>query len=115
MTITTDIFGDEMPNYASRAEESAALDCYLRGDYGKLTLCEVAFFRACESDPGGVKGDAEHAGELVGITEMELYGVLFVYFPLSESLDESREKLLQMIGPHPITPARLWRVVRRLV
>ena len=114
MHIRKDRYGEEIPCYDTREEEMAAIGDYLRGDYSRLTACEVEFFRACQDDPAGVKGDAEHAGELVDITELALNGVLFVYFPHNETLAQSRKRLEQLIGAHPLTPARIWQAVRNL-
>mgnify|MGYP003314348444 CR=1 FL=1 len=87
---------------------------FLAGRWGRLTTEEIETFREAQSDPDGSKWDRAHVGRLIGVDEIELAGILFVEFPNEEELEASRARLMEAIGAHPVTPARVWRVVKRM-
>lgn len=97
------------------AEISEKAGDFLAGRWGRLTSEEIAEFKEAQDDPSGAEWERAHTGELMGVTELEANGVLVVYFPEGETLEQSRARLLAMVGAHPVTPARLWCVARRMM
>ena len=103
-----------MPWYDSREEEITALKNYLDGNYGELTALEVQEFRQCLEDPNGTRFDADHAGIFSEeVDPLDFRGLVFI-FDLGRTFEEGYQILLDIVGPHPITPLTIWRLHRQL-
>jgi len=44
--------GEHIPMYSDRTCERAAIEAFLRGDYGSLTVDEIEFMREAAQDAG---------------------------------------------------------------
>lgn len=107
-------YGEDTPWYENAAERDAGIEAYLAHDYSRLTLAEIAFLRECDLDPDGSKFDAAHAGMLSEeVDQLDFDGIVIVH-DLGRTLEEGRQILLDLIGPHPVTPFALYCAERRL-
>lgn len=114
MKIMKSRFGEDMPYWESSAEQNAACEAYLAGEYDKLTALEVEFLRSCETDPNNIKFDQAHAGVLSEEVEpMDFYGLIFIY-DLGSSFEEGKKILLDKVGPRPVTPLTMWEIEKEL-
>lgn len=103
MKIVKNLFGEDVPKYDSSAEQMAAIKAYLGGDYGKLTILEIEYFRNLEKDPYMTKFAAEHAGQVANdVDPGYLAGMRFVF----------GDDILDV--PHPITNYYLYQLERSL-
>ena len=114
MTVIKSRFGEDMPWYESAAERDAAIKAYLAHDYSELSLIEIEFMRDCERDPNGTKFDVAHAGVFSEeVDPLDFNGIIFIH-NLGRTFEEGRQILLDLIGPHPITPLTLWQAERKI-
>lgn len=92
MIITKNLFNEDSPQYESAAEQRAAIEAYLRGDFGELTLLEIEYIRKIERDRHLDKFAATHAGQIAAdVDPAYLAGMRFVFGNAILSV------------PHPIT------------
>lgn len=104
MKITKNLFNEDAPQYESAAEQGAAIEAYLRGDFGELTVLEIEYFRKIESDPSLDKFAAEHAGQIAAdVDPLYLAGMRFVFGDSILSVN------------HPITNWYLYCLERNLI
>lgn len=114
MRIEKNVYNEDTVIYESREEQMTAIRNYLDGNLGELTLLEIEEMRAAERDPDGTKFDAEHAGMFsCEVDPLDFRGLVFIY-DLGRNFEEGYQILLDMVGPHPITPLTIWRLEREL-
>lgn len=114
MHIEKNVYNEDTVIYDSTEEQMAAIRAYLDGNYGELTLLEIEEMRAAERDPDGTKFDRDHAGMFsCEVDPLDFRGLVFVY-DLGRNFEEGYQILLDMVGPHPITPMTLYRLEREL-
>lgn len=103
MTVTTNLYGEKVPRYETKEEESAAIRAFLNKEYDKLTSLEIEFFRSLEEDPDGSKFAADHAGQIAAdVDPAYLAGMTFVF----------GDEILDV--PHPITNWYLYQLERTI-
>lgn len=114
MRIEKNVYDEDTVIYDSQEEQMTAIRNYLDGNYGELTLLEIEEMRACERDPDGTKFDAAHAGMFsCEVDPLDFRGLVFVH-DLGRNFEEGYQILLDMVGPHPITPLTIWRLEKEL-
>lgn len=114
MKIIKNVYDEDTVHYESQEELRAAIDAYLRGNYGELTALQIEEFRQCEEDPNGTKFDRDLAGMFsCEVDPLDFRGLVFIY-DVGKTFEEGYKKLLDMVGPHPITPLTIWRLERQL-
>lgn len=108
MKAGTNLFGEKVPQYESKEEESAAIRAYVNGEYRKLTALEVLFFRKVEEQTSEEKFNAAHAGmRAENVADLDINGVIFGSRPLTEPIEVGKRLLFEAIGERPITFATL--------
>lgn len=114
MKIIKNVYNEDTIWYDSTEEQMAAIRAYLDGNYGELTALQIEEFRQCEEDPNGTRFDREHAGMFsCEVDPLDFRGLVFIY-DLGRNFEEGYQILLDMVGPHPITPLTLRRLEREL-
>lgn len=114
MKIVKNVYDEDTVIYESTEEEMAAIRAYNDGDYSQLTALEIEFIRDTLEDPNGVKFDREHAGMFSSeVDPLDFRGLVFIY-DLGRTFEEGYQILLDMLGPHPITPLTIWQLERQL-
>lgn len=116
MKVDTNLFGEKVPRYESKEEEYAAVDAYVRGEYGKLTAVEVLHFKRVEEQSTEEKFNEAHAGmRAEDVTDLDINGVIFCATPLNEPFKESKKRLFEAIGNRPITFGTLLDAASKLL
>lgn len=114
MKIVKNVYDEDTVIYDSTEEQMTAIRNYLDGNFGELTALQIEEFRQCEEDPNGTKFDRDHAGMFsCEVDPLDFRGLVFIY-DVGKTFEEGYKKLLDMVGPHPITPLTIWRLERQL-
>lgn len=114
MRVEKNLYNEDVVIYESTEEQMAAIRAFLDGNYGELTALEVQEFKAIQKDPYGEKFDAAHAGMFSSeVDPLDFRALVFLY-DLGRNFEEGYQILLDMVGPHPITPLTIWRLEKEL-
>lgn len=114
MRVEKNLYNEDIVVYDSTEELRAAIRAFLDGNYGELTALEVQEFKSIQTDPDGVKFDRDHAGMFASnVDPLDFRGLVFIY-DLGRTFEEGYQMLLDMVGPHPITPLTIWRLEKEL-
>lgn len=104
MIIKKNLFNEDTPQYESAAERNAAIEAYLEGNFGELTVLEIEYLRNLEEDPKGKRFAADHAGQIAAdVDPSYLAGMTFVF----------GDTILDV--PHPITNWYLYNLEKELI
>lgn len=114
MRVEKSLYNEDVVIYESNEEAMKAIRAFLDGNYGELTALEVQEFKAMQKDPYCEKFDRDHAGMFSSeVDPLDFTGLVFIY-DLGRNFEEGYQILLDMVGPHPITPMTIWRLHRQL-